>query len=125
LSVIKKLTLLKINAGWCNHFGPKRQLLVQKHIVLQYTSLRSVHPFFAQLTLFYPTPKILCCSVLFNWSYTPKATRPVGASTPVTPCNICSLVRLSIRNCLSIGSAIFVQLTAQSPYSLQCALKRN
>ena len=31
--------------------------------------------------------------------------------------------RLSIANCISISSAVFAQLTAESPYILQCALK--
>jgi len=34
--------------------------------------------------------------------------------------------RLGIPNCLLIGSAVFVQFTAElSRYTLQCALKRN
>jgi len=30
---------------------------------------------------------------------------------------------VSIPNCVSISSAIFAELTADSPYTLQCALK--
>jgi len=86
---------------------------------MTYRSLRLVHPFFP-----FTEPQILYFTMLFNRPDTPKAPLPVEAST--FPCNTCSLdaPRLSIRNCISIGSAVFAHLTADSLYTLQCALKR-
>jgi len=34
-------------------------------------------------------------------------------------------IQLSIPGCISIGSAVSTELTAESRYALQCALKRN
>jgi len=60
--------------------------------------------------------------MLLNQPDIPKVALPMAASTsPWFPGH----TRLSIQNCISIGSAIFAQLTAESPYTLQYALKRD
>ena len=54
----------------------------------------------------------------------PKMTLPVAAST--STCNAFpETTRLGIPNCISTGSAVFAQLTAENPYTLQRVLKRD
>jgi len=69
---------------------------------------------------FYPTPKILRFTLLFSG---PKVPIP-GLGAIYTPCNTFPrITQLRIPNCISIGMAVFAQLTAYSPYTLQCVLK--
>jgi len=59
----------------------ERQLLEQKntsHVV-------KIGPPFFHSSPFYPTPKILCFTLLFNWSDISTSALPVG--TPTSPCN--------------------------------------
>jgi len=86
---------------------PKRQLIAQKHV-------KSVHQFFLHSSPFYATPPILCFTMLLNRADTPKVRFPVGHTSPFP-----GPTRLSIPNCISIGSAVSAQVT------LQCALKRD
>jgi len=80
-----------------------------------FRSLRLVDPFFAQFTLL-ANPKILCFTMLFYWPDTPKVPLAVGVST--LPCSTYIFPgsnQLNIPKCISIGSAIFAQLTAEIP----------
>ena len=90
-----------------------------------YKSFRSVQSTcFLHRSPFYPTPKILYCTVLFNRPYTPELPLPTGSWT--CPCNSCSLdphKSASAPKHILISSAIIAQLTAGSPYILQYSLK--
>ena len=97
---------------------PKRRIL-SKTRYTTYRLLNSVHPF-AQLA-FPPTPKIPCFTMLFNRPDIPKVPLFVGASAPSYNSWFPGPTRLSIPNCISIGSAVFAQLTANCPYTLQWA----
>jgi len=81
-----------------------------------YKSLRFVH-LFLRSSPFYPALKILCFRMLFNRLGTSQVPLPLG--TPATPSNTWFLAhtRLSIPNCILIGSAVF--FTAYT-YTLQC-----
>ena len=76
---------------------------MQKTRHTTYRSLRLVHPFLYSSRTFYPTPKILC----FQYFLIDQTPLKVP-------------LRLSIPNCISIGSAAFTQLTAESLYFAMC-----
>jgi len=62
----------------------------------------------------YPTFKILCFTMLFSRQDTPKVPITMVVSTSPSNTWFPGPIRLSISNCISIGSAIFAQLTAES-----------
>jgi len=71
-----------------------------------YRSLRWVHQFLHS-SPFYPTPNILCITTLFNPPYTPKSAPSRGdIHTPWNTCSLHGPTRLSIQNCISLGSAV-------------------
>jgi len=45
--------------------------------------------FFLHSSPFYPVPKILCFTMLFNWPDSPKVPLPMVGS--ISPCNTCSM----------------------------------
>jgi len=90
---------------------PKRQLLVQKRLMMLIL-LKSVHLFFAQLTVL-PNPQNPMFYNTFQWARHPKLPPLMGAST--STCNTCSLDPLnSASKLILFGSAIFAQPTAES-----------
>ena len=84
-----------------------------------YRSLRSIHLFMHSSP--FSNPKILRFTMLYNRSDTPKVPRPVGASPSPSNTRFPGPTQLSIPNCIWIGSAVFAQLTAESPFTLQWA----
>jgi len=60
---------------------PKDNSLHKTRYDTTYSSLRSVHQLFAQLTL-YPTPKILCFTMVFNRPNTKSALTHCGIYIP-------------------------------------------
>jgi len=67
-------------------------------------------------------PQILCFTMLFNRPHTIRSAPARGGI--YTSSNICSVDPLDSAS-QSIGSAVFAQLVTESPYTLQCALKRD
>jgi len=78
------------------------------------TVSRSVQPFFALLTL-------ECCQAYRGTSFPSKLSLPMQESGPPSNAWFFAPTRLSNLNGISIGSAVFSQLTADSPYTLQWA----
>ena len=99
--------------------SPKRQLLAQKNVSYS-TQIMNVCPsVFAQLTLL-PNPQNSKLYNAFQAGRHPVSAPSRRASTPL--CNtFAGPTRFSIPNCISITSVIFAQLTAESPYTSQCA----
>ena len=97
-------------------------------------SLRSVQQLLHNSS-FYPKPRksyALIYTMLFNyWPDTAKSAPSCGGINIPMQCMFYGPTRLRIiPNCISIGSAVFAQLTAESSYVpiliyLQCALKRD
>jgi len=85
-------------------------------------------PVFAQLILL-PNPQNPMLYNFFNRPESPDTSKS-APSHLVSNLHILmqymfpGLIRLSIPKCTSIGSAVFAQLTADSSYTLQCALER-
>jgi len=118
----KKLTPLKILTQMQSSRPQKATLLAQKHASYDEQiarSLWSVQPFFAQLILL-SNPQIPMFYNAFQSARHPKSA-PSRSSIciPMFP----GPTRLSISNCIPIGSAVFPQLTAESHYTLRYALK--
>jgi len=63
-------------------------------------------------------------TMLFNGPDIPKVPLLVG-HLHLHVIDVLWTTQRSIPNCISIGSAVFAQLTAESGYTLQCALKRD
>jgi len=98
-----------------NHHDPQKATPCAKTRHTTYSrSWTSVHPFFAQLTLL-PIPKSYAIQS-FSIGQTYQACLFSAGSSGST--------RLSIPNCISISSAVFAQLTADCPFTLQCATER-
>jgi len=115
--VIKKVNAAKNFDGGAIIPTPKRQLLAQKRHT---DCLRLVHRFFVQLILL-PNPQNPMLYNAFQLTRHPKSDIPMRASA--FPCT--GSTPLTIPNCILIGSAIFAQLTAESPYTLQWLLKHH
>jgi len=79
---------------------------------------------FAQLTLL-PTHQNLMHYDAFQSVRHPKSALSVRASTPHVIHVPWTHHRLSIPNCILIGSAVFAQFTAKCLYTSQCELKRD
>jgi len=85
---------------------------------MTYISLKSVHPFLAQLTVL-PNPQNPILYNAFQSAIHPKSALSRGhIYIPMFP----GLTRLRTPNCVSIGSAVLAQLTAERPDILQCVL---
>ena len=115
-----KINAIKIFNAGSIIMTPKRQLLAQKHII-QCIDHWGSSTHFLHSWPYYPNPQILCFAMLFSRPDALRVPLPVAAS--ISSCNTCSLdpsKSVSIPNCISIGSAVFAQLTADSPYTLQC-----
>jgi len=85
-------------------------------------SLRTVRPFFAQLTLL-PNPSRQKSYALqcFSIGQTPQSAPSGGGIYASRPYMFPASTRLRIPNCTSISSAVFAQLTAANSYTLQRA----
>jgi len=81
----KKLTPLKSSTQVQSSL-PQKATPCAKRCHTTYRPLRSVHSFFVQL-IFYPTPKILCFTMIFNWSDITKSAHYGGGGGASTyPC---------------------------------------
>jgi len=82
----------------------------------------SVHRFVSQLTLL-PSAKNLMPYNAFQYAakHPQKCPFPWGYLHP----HLINDISCSVPNCVSIGSAVFAQLMADSPCTLKCVLKRD
>jgi len=114
LILIKKINATKNFTACAIIMIPKRQLLMQKTCHMTY---KSVHPFFAQLTLL----PIAQNPMIYNVFQSARHSQKCPFTSQHLHSHLIHVPRpiwLSIPNCISIGSAVFAQLMADSPYTL-------